>query len=175
LITSNLLNECEDWWRTTNPDGEVLYLGTPWVSDDTNSTLTLDQNRTVRGVAVANQRAYVDLMQPAVSYPWLVTQGYMADEVHLNPTGGQWGANVMWDDLGLFALGLPRELFLQQSGNDWQVICPTATGATYTLQSSSDLLLWHSAATALGNGQTQTNLLPAGTNPFFRLKLQPSG
>ena len=70
LIFTNALNECEDWWHTSNPDGEVLYIGTPWVSFDTNSTLTMDQNRTVRGVAVANQRAYVDLMQPAVSYPW---------------------------------------------------------------------------------------------------------
>jgi hypothetical protein len=174
MTMSNQMNECENWWRASNPDGEVIYIGTPWTQLDTNGAYTPDHNRIERGVAVAHDRAYADLMQPAVSYSWMVAQGYMQDAVHLNSAGGQWGANVMWDDLGFFALDLPRKLGFERLGQNLGISFATSTGITYTVQSSGDFQNWASLGTLAGTGQRQTNQQPVTTNLFFRLKLQPA-
>lgn len=174
LITSNRMNECEAWWHTSHPAGEVLYLGTPWTYYDSTSTLTPDQNRVVRGVALAHSRAYVDLMLASGSYDWLLAQGYVLDAVHLSPAGGQWCANVMWDDLGLFALGRPRQINLSRVGGQWQVTYPTAGGVIYSLQTSADLRAWNTVASDAGIGQVFTNNFPVSSNSFFRLELTPA-
>jgi len=70
LATSNRMVECERWWSNAAPNCDVLYLGTPWVSQDSDTTprtyKTADQNLIVRNIALAHRRAYVDLMQPTV-------------------------------------------------------------------------------------------------------------
>ena len=82
--TSNRMEECERWWTNSAPGCDILYIGTPWVALDTNSTTTLDQNAIVRNIALNHHRAYADLMQPTFSYQWLLTNGFMSDETHLN-------------------------------------------------------------------------------------------
>ncbi len=171
------LAECESWWTSACPDCDVLYIGTPWTLVDTNGgTVTLDQNRLVREAAVNYGRAYVDLMQPGISYDWLRTNGLIsADGVHLTPAGGQWGGNIMWNDLGLFALGLPRRLSLELTGGLAHVTFPTASGATYTLQSSTNLQTWSPELTTPGTGaDCSTNLTPTSPQRFYRLSLTPN-
>lgn len=169
------MKECEDWWQTTYPEGEVLYIGTPWGYLDTGGgTYTLDHNRVERNIALAYDRAYVDLMQPAISYDWMSANGYIPDGVHLSPAGAQWAMNVLWNDLNFFALGLPRSLSLQKLGEQLRVSYPTSPGLNYTVLSSADLQTWNPLADISGNGQTQTHDLTADTNVFFRLQLRPA-
>lgn len=171
------LEECESWWTNADPDCDVLYIGTPWTLIDTNGgTATLDQNRLVREAAVNHGRAYVDLMQPGISYDWLRTNGLISsDGVHLTPAGGQWGGNIMWNDLGLFALGLPRRLSLELTGGLAHVTFPTASGATYTLQSSTNLQTWSPELTTPGTGADwSSNLTPTNPQRFYRLSLTPN-
>jgi hypothetical protein len=169
------MKECEDWWSTSYPEAEVLYIGTPWTIIDTNGGIhTLDHNRVERNIALAHDRAYVDLMQPAISYDWMSTNGFITDGVHLSHAGAQWAMNVMWNDLNLFALGIPRSLSLERFGEQLRVTYPTSTGVNYTVLSSADLQAWNPLADISGSGQTQTHDLPANTNVFFRLQLRPA-
>jgi hypothetical protein len=102
--TSNRMVECERWWSGAAPGCDVVYIGTPWVRIDTNTTTTLNQNRLVRRIAASYGRTYVDLMRPAVSYESLRARGFMSDETHLNAEGGKWLAARLWDDLGFDVL-----------------------------------------------------------------------
>lgn len=169
------MKECEDWWRTTNPEGAVLYIGTTWtVYDNDGSVLTTDFNRIIRNIALAHNRAYVDLMQPAISYDWMFANGYILDGVHLTPAGAQWAMNVLWNDLNFFALGIPRHLSLQKLGEELRVTYPTSTGVSYTVLSSANLQSWSPLTNTSGNGQMQIHALPAHDNGFFRLQLRPA-
>jgi hypothetical protein len=173
--TSNRMETCENWWTNAAPDCEVLYIGTPRTIYDTTNTVTADQNRIVRATAVRHGRAYVDLMQPGGSYESLTNHGLLySDGVHLSTAGGQWGAEIMWRDMNLFALGLPRSLTLQPTSGLMSVSFRTATGAVYGLQTSTNLTDWVPLLTVNGNGSTQvTNLQPVGKQ-FFRLNLTPN-
>jgi hypothetical protein len=176
LMTSNRMKECENWWANAYPACDVLYIGTPWVALDITTTYTLDHNQTVRNLAVSHNRAYVDLMQPGGSYESLQTNGLiLADGVHLSAAGGQWGATIMWNDMNFFALGLPRRLALEPTNGLMRVAFPTAPGAVYGLQSSSNLLDWVPLLTVTGNGSLQaTNISPAVPHQFYRLNLKPN-
>lgn len=167
------LNECENWWTNACPDCDVLYLGTPWTLYDDTDTRTRDQNQVVRSVAVSRGRAYVDLMQPGINYGWLVTNGLISnDGVHPTNEGGQWGANILWNDMNFFALGLPRELSLALTNGLAQVGFATAPGATYSLQSSTNLQTWWDELTVPGTGSYQsTNLIPTQPQGYYRLRL----
>ncbi len=167
------MQECESAWQTSMPNCDVLYIGTTWVFNDTN-TLTLDQNTIVKNIALQYNRAYADLMQPTTSYSWLQTNGFMADEVHLNSAGGLYCANIMWDDLGFFALGLDRRISLQPNGPQLQLSYTTTTNARYRLEISPDLQAWTPLWTnPVANAVFSTNLAP-GTGPaFYRLGLTP--
>jgi len=114
-------------------------------------------------------------MQPGVSYSWLTTNGLLLpDGVHLSNAGGQWGANIMWNDMNLFALGLPRDLSLKLTNGVAQVDFATAPGATYSLQSSTNLQNWFSELTVSGTGSYHsTNLIPVQPQGFYRLRLTP--
>ena len=171
---SNRMAACENWWRTSAPDCEVVYIGTPWLSADTNTTTTIDQNTVVRAIALQHQRAYIDLMQPTISYNWLLTNGYMADGTHLNNSGGLHCANIMWDDLGFFALGSNRRIALHQAGNQLQLSYNTSVGARYRLEASTNLQNWSVILTNPVAITTFTTNFTAPPGPtYYRLGLTP--
>ena len=173
--TSNRMEECEHWWGSTAPACDVLYLGTPWAAIDTNSTTTLDQNLVVRNIALKHQRAYADLMQPTISYQWLLTNGFMLDATHLNNAGGLYCANLIWDDLGFFALGLDRKLSVTQAGSEVQVSYNTSAGAVYRLEVSTDFHTWAAVFTnPVATASFSTKFLPATPHSYFRLGLSPN-
>lgn len=165
-------NEC--WWRHSAPDCDVLYIGTTWLSTDVDSTTTQDQNRIVRQVALNHSRAYTDLTQPTTSYAWLQSSGFMADETHLNSAGGLFCANIIWDDVGFFALGLDRELSVSTDASEIWLNYTISPGAVYQLESSADLRNWTPVVTnAVGSATFSTNLTSAIPPVFFRLGLSP--
>jgi hypothetical protein len=170
------LDESETWWTNAFPDCDVLYIGTPWTIYDNTDTRTMDQNQIVRDFAVSHARAYVDLMQPGINYDWLSANGLIsADGVHPTYAGGQWGANIIWDDMNFFALALPRQLSLSLAGELVQVTFPTAPGATYTVQSSANLHDWSPEMTIAGSGSlVSTNLPRTDPRHFYRLRLTPN-
>lgn len=177
LTTSNHLAECEQWWSRVSPSADVLYLGTPWVSEDTNAIpgtyKTIEQNRIVRNTAIAHQRAYVDLMQPTISYPWLLSHGYMSDQTHLNSNGGLLCANIMWDDLGFFALKLPRQINVAATLDQLQLSYQTDARAAYRLETSTDLQTWKTLLTNAPSGSLFATNLYADSTVFYRLGLRP--
>ena len=175
LATSNCLVECETWWSNSAPACAVVYIGTTWILADDTDPATLSQNLLVRGTALNFRRAYVDLMQPSVSYEWLWSQGFMWDGVHLNAAGGQWAATVMWNDLGLFALGQPRSLNLSLLGNEVRLSFPTATGILYSVETAADPRDWSPCQANVGDGTVvATNLPAADAHRQFRLNLRPA-
>ena len=166
--------ECEQWWSNATPNCDILYLGTPWVSTDTNGTTTTDQNTIVRNIAIQYHRTYADLMQPTISYPWLLTNGFMADETHLNSAGSFHCANILWDDLGFFALGLDRRLNLQRNGTQMQLSYHTSASARYRLEFSTNLLNWTATFTNPVATASFTTNFPASPAPaYYRLGLAP--
>jgi hypothetical protein len=175
VATSNRMLECENWWSNAAPACDIAYIGTPYTAYDTNTTTTIDQNRLVRNIAVTKHRTYEDLMQPSVSYNWLYAQGYMVDAVHLNVTGGKYLANIMWNDLGFFALNVPRTLTLKFSGQKLTAEYPTVTGVYYALEMSTNWVNWLPIVSAPGSGQKLSTNVPASSrNAFFRLRLSPN-
>ena len=179
LVTSNRMRLCEAWWAAACPQSDLLYIGTPWAIWDaqTNNAPydTRDHNAVVRRIAVQHHRAYLDLLGPGVSYDWLNANGFMGgDGVHLSPAGGEWGAEVLWNDLGFFALAKPRAVSLVLTSGHAQVNYPTATGLTYSLQTSTNLNHWTTLAASPGSGTNVTHTLQVESPlQFFRLKLQP--
>ena len=178
LPLASWLDECENWWTNAYPDCDVLYIGSPWTIYDNTETRTLDQNQVVRSEAVSRGRAYVDLMQPGINYDWLRTNGLISiDGVHPTFAGGQWGANIIWNDMNFFALRLPRQIRRPRklSFGRIQISFVTAAGATYSLQSSSNLLDWSPEITMAGSGNPFSTNWPL-THPrkFFRLQLTPN-
>lgn len=168
------MEECERWWSNSAPSSAVIYIGTPWGDYDATSTQTLDQNTIVRNIALKYHRAYADLMQPTVSFSWLVGNDFMADGVHLNSAGGRYCANIMWDDLGFFALGLNRKLSLTKSGSQLNLSYDTSIGAVYRLEVSTNLQTWSGVMTnPIGNTLFSTNFIPPTTPAFYRLGLLP--
>jgi hypothetical protein len=173
--TRQRLVDCEQWWSNAIPCGSVLYVGTPYISVDTNSTWTIDQNTLVRSVAVTYGRAYVDCMTPCHSYWWMVTNGYMLDETHENPQGSQYLANIAWNDLGFFALRTPRVLAINSLQNGINLNYQTTTGILYSIESSPDFVVWQPLSTNSGDGlPVSTNLVPSAATTSYRLRLQPA-
>jgi hypothetical protein len=173
--TSNRMAECERWWTKSAPSCDILYLGTPWVSLDTNSTTTLDQNAIVRIIALNHHRAYADVMQPTISYQWLLTHGFMLDQTHPNSAGGLYCADLLWDDLGFFTLGLPRTLSHSALGPQLQLKYDTSAGAVYRLEVSTNLQNWSAVFTnPVGIATFATNFLPSAAHSYYRLGLAPN-
>ena len=171
---SNRMAACETWWSNAAPNCDVIYIGTPWNSADTNSTWTLDQNAITRSIAQRYHRTYADLMQPTVSYPWLLTNGFMQDTIHLNSAGGLYCANLLWDDMGFFALGLNRRLTLQPNGAQLQLSYDTSASARYRLEASTNLQTWTGVITnPLVTTTFTTNFTPPAPAVYYRLGLAP--
>ena len=153
-VTSNGLITCEQWWSNAVPACEVIYIGTPYTIYDTNSTLTVDQNRLVRYTALQYNRAYCDLMNPSISWPWMRSQGYMADEVHVTYAGGLYLARYLWCEFGFSALGVgipPQTASFSASPTNG--IISLAVSFTDTSTASSTNWFWN-----FGDGTT-TNLM----------------
>ncbi len=168
------MEENERWWSNSAPSAAVIYIGTPWAFNDTIGTQTIDQNTIARNIAVKYRRAYADLMQPTVSYEWLVGNGFMADPTHLTSAGGLYCANLMWDDLGFFALGLNKKLSLTKTGSQINLNYNTSTGAVYRLEASTNLQTWSAVITnSVGNALFSTNFIPPATPAYYRLGLRP--
>jgi hypothetical protein len=173
LATSNRMEACESWWQNAAPGCDVLYVGTPWVALDTTTNYTMAQNTVVRNIALRHGRAYVDLMQPMVSYPWMVSNGYNIDGTHLSYAAGQICAGIMWNDLGLFGIGASKQLALSRIDQQLRLRYRTSSTATYQLQVSTNLQSWTSLQTnVVANAAYTTNFAPSGS-VFFRLKLTP--
>lgn len=174
LRTRNHMRYCEAWWRNSAPKCDVIYIGTHWGSIDTNTTTTIDQNSVVRSIAVEHGRAYADLMLPTVSYPWLLTNGLMHDTVHLTSAGGLQCANIMWDELGFYALGLNRRITLQPNGPQLQLSYQVTTNALYRLERSTNLQSWSPVLTnAVSSANFTTNLTSSPGPVYYRLGLTP--
>jgi hypothetical protein len=176
LMTSNRMKECEDWWQNSAPNTDVIYIGTPWISWDIGTTWTPDQNMVVRNISLSHHRTYADIMQPTISYDWLITNNFMltSDGIHLTPAGGVHCANIMWDDLGFFALGLDRRLTLQPNGTQMQLSYHTSNGARYRLEASTNLQNWSVILTNPVATTTFTTNFPAPPGPtYYRLGLTP--
>ena len=107
-VTSNGLITCEQWWSNAAPACEVIYIGTYYVSADTNpaTAVTVAQNTLVHYTAQQFNRAYCDLMNPSISFPWMNSQGYMSDGTHVTENGGLYLARYLWYDFGFGALGV---------------------------------------------------------------------
>ena len=172
--THQRLIECEQWWSNAVPNCSVLYIGTPYVSVDTNSSYTIDQNTLVRSVALDFHHAYMDCMTPAVSYPWMVSNGFMADETHPNIFGSGYLEGFAWDDLGFFALRTPRTLSVTSSPGQVTLSYATASNLLYTLEASPNATFWQPILSSVGDGSTVTTNLPPFSPSFFRLSLQPA-
>lgn len=107
VATSNGLMTCEQWWSNAAPACDVLYIGTYYISADTNpaTVVTVAQNTLVRYTALQFDRAYCDLMDPSISFPWMNSLGYMSDGTHANVAGGLYLARYLWYEFGFSALG----------------------------------------------------------------------
>lgn len=172
--TEAALLENEAWWSDACPAMDVVYLGTPWASVDTNSSYTVDQNTLVRSVGLAHRRAYVDCMTPAVSYDWMLEQGYMRDATHVNLIGSTYLAGFAWNDLGFFALRQPRSLGFRWNEGNLAIEYPTVPGIRYVLESSAGKDDWTVLSTNEGTGSTISTDVPGGESQrFFRLRLEP--
>jgi hypothetical protein len=166
--------ECEQWWSNAVPDLSVVYMGTPYVSLDTHTTWTEEQNTIVRSVAVDYRHTYVDCMTPAVSYPWMLSKGFMVDSTHLNFSGSSYLAGFVWYDLGFFSVRIPRSLTIESLLNECRLSYATALNILYTLESSDDLTNWQPMFSTTGDGNTfTTNLAQTVSRRWYHLRLNP--
>ena len=172
IATGPRMAGCEDWWSNAAPECDIIYIGSTWISVDTNSTTTIDRNTVIRNTALAYHRTYADLLTPTFSYPWLLTNGFMADQVHVNSAGGLLCANIMWDELGLFAVGLERRLTFNRSGTQLQLSYNTADNAVYWLEVSTNLKNWTAVViNPVATATFTTNFPPPDAPTFYRLGL----
>lgn len=168
------LDELEALWRRTAPQADVVYIGTPYEAKDTNSVYvpyTEKQNSIVRSAALRHDRAYVDCMTPFESYEAMLDQGYMDDKVHPGNTCYEVMADLVWRELGLFALGLDRKLRFDSAASN--LSWATVPGVHYTIEASEDFQEWMPIHESEGNGSPQKQGVPAKSPArFFRLKLE---
>ena len=167
---SNRLCDLDSLWKSSVTNGDIVYLGTSYESNDVGQEYTAIQNRLVRQAALRDGYAYVDCMNPCVSYQWMTNHGWLIDVMHLSGIGCTSLADVVWDQLGFFALREDRRLNMIPGSDvvwlEWQ----TSSNLTYQLQSSSDLKSWSALQTSPGDGTRQSYASAAGkTNVFFRL------
>jgi PKD repeat protein len=155
-VTSNGLMICEQWWSNAAPACDVIYIGTMYESVDTNpaTAVTVSQNTLVRYIALQYNRAYCNLMNPSISWPWMNSQGYMADGTHTTYAGGLYLARYLWYEFGFSApgVGIPPQTvsFSASPTND---IIPLAVTFTDTSVASITNWFWD-----FGDG-TITNLM----------------
>jgi hypothetical protein len=170
---SNRLSDLEGLWNSAVTNGDVVYIGTPYDLTDLTTVWTPIQNSLVRQAAVRNHRAYLDCMTPCVSYQSMTNNGFLDDTIHPSTLCDNFLANLVWQQLGLFALRVDRTLAIDAVESGTRVAWTGASGITFELQSSSDLVRWAKVFSGTGNGKPQayTNLLSPATTTFYRLNL----
>lgn len=146
---SNRLHDLEALWKTGVPNGDIVYIGTPFSMNDLTAGTTPTQNRLTREAAVRSGRAYVDCMNPCVSYPWMARRGFLYDGIHPSDACNAYLANmVFWPQLRLTALISGKPIPPQQT-----VPVPSETpddgtgshafGSTVSSPESRVLMLWN--------------------------------
>lgn len=175
LNLSNRLFALEALWQAGVTNGDVVYLGTPYDYRDATLEHTPRENRLLRQAALRDGRAYLDCMTPCGSYAAMVTNGFISDGIHPNKACNTFLADVIWPQLGFFALRADRQLTLTRGADALHLGWASATNLTYELQTSPNLADWTPLARLPGNGQQRhVTLPPPGATPvFFRLSLSP--
>jgi hypothetical protein len=170
---SNRLFNLEAMWKACVTNGDVVYIGTPYEARDATMEYTPIQNRLVRQASVRDHRAYLDCMTPCISYQWMSTNGFMYDAVHPSELCNVFLTDLVWRELGLFALRVDRRISIGSLGSEIRLTWPTTTNLNYDLLASADLVTWVNALRHTGDGQlhSYTNALGSPTNAFFRLSL----
>jgi hypothetical protein len=170
---SNRVQDLERWWQAAMPGGDVIYIGTPYDASDTNGEYTVIQNRIMRAAAIRDGRCYLDCMTSMLSYSNMVALGYLDDAVHPSNACYTNMAQLLWRELGFFALRLDRRLNFGKDDLEERFDWATRTNVNFTLQGSGDLLAWDTVHTNQGNGSHHSFTNTAGTSPrrFYRLKI----
>jgi hypothetical protein len=166
------LIENENWWAGAIPNCSVVYVGTPWFSMDTNGDYTIIQNSLVRSTAVAYGHAYVDCMNPAVSYEWMLASDFMDDATNADVACNSYLAGIAWDDLGFFAVGAPMRLDIARESGGTRLSFGTATNILYDVQGSTDLGQWSTVATVPGGTNADVVVPASDARNRFRLRLR---
>jgi hypothetical protein len=173
IVLSNRLHDLEGMWKACVPNGDIIYIGTPYEARDLSTEYTPTQNHLVREAALRDNRAYVDCMTPCVSYQWMTNNGFLDDPVHPSNVCNRCMANIIWQELGLFTLRTDRSLNLELLQGSVRLRWRTVANVVYELQSSADLVQWNSLSTVPGDGQEHAHTIaqtPSGPT-FFRLRL----
>ncbi len=170
---SNRLYNLEALWGAAVTAGDVVYIGTPYEFNDVTSVFTPVQNRLVRDAAVRGNHAYIDCMTPCHSYQWMTNYGFLDDALHPSNVCNRFLADIVWQQLGLFALRTDRSLEFELLGRAPLLRWKTAPGLKYELLSSTDLTHWASLTNVVGYGgaQTYTNEDYNMPSRFFRLSI----
>jgi hypothetical protein len=169
---SNRMFNLEALWRAALPHGDVVYVGTPYYGLEPDN-LTEPQNRIVREAALRDGRCYLDGMTPCVSPAYMTSHGYLYDVVHPSNACYQFLADLFWNELGFFALRIDRTLVCVRGPTGLTFQWPTATGITYSFESTTNWLNWSPVLSLAGDGfvQSYTDLSPSQRQQFYRLRL----
>jgi hypothetical protein len=165
------LSDLNELWPEAVPHGDVVYTGTSLEQRDSTNAWTLQQNRIVRAAAIGSGYGYVDCMKPCGSYETMMANKYFADEVHLTSAGNLFLADVVWQDMGFFALRSNRKLFFVPRLNKLEWLA--SPGVVYDVEGSTDLRHWTAIDSVSGAGKVHQTSLPADSSArFFRLRLK---
>jgi hypothetical protein len=168
------LAENEDWFVSSSPNMQVLYFGTPYASDSAAGAHTVAENNLVRDFAAAHNRPFVDCMTPGISFDWLQSNGYMADQVHPSSSGGAFLAEAAWHDLGLASRFADRRLSLTRSGGALLLETTLSPGLIYSFESSVNLTDWITFHTRTNeSGAAQIRIAPQAEMQNFRFRFAP--
>ncbi|MGZ8898740.1 MAG: hypothetical protein ACXW3Z_01475 [Limisphaerales bacterium] len=170
------LAENEAWFRTTAPEMDVLYIGTPYIGAAPGEDYTADANRIVRNFALEYERCYLDCMTPGISYEWMRDHNYMGegDPIHPNFEGSKYLMEQTWNDIGFFALGADRKLMFAEVGGRFFLQTTLESGISYEFQSSTDLIDWATFDTRTGPpGPVQVRVGAEGAGRHYRLRMLP--
>jgi hypothetical protein len=173
---SNRLFDLKALWKNTVTNGDIVYVGTPWQASDLDYSAgyTLKQNQLVRQAALRDHRAYVDCMNPCISYQYMTNNGFLDDVIHPSNVGNQFMAGILWRELGLFALRGDRHISVESLPSaEVRIAWETYSGVIYELQSSSDLANWTSVSSVPGYDASYVYIDSTGGigNRFYRLSL----
>lgn len=170
---NNELERLEVFWQTVVPQAEVIYIGTPYLINDATNAYTEIQNRLVRNLALRNGRCYLDCMTPFVSYSAMVTNGYLADPVHISNLGYAFMNSLVWDELCFEALRQDRRLVAQGTLQEPIISFQSFTNIEHVLEVSTNLLDWNTTISVLGDGTGKYVTNTAVTSPvFYRMYLR---
>lgn len=166
--------ELESTYDAVLPQHLSINIGATYASADTNSNQTADQNEIIRNVTITSGDVYLDTMNPSVSYEYMLTNGWLLDFVHLSNIGGSNSARIAWNDMGLYALNVPRTLTIEHNNGFATLTHGRSMNASYMIQSSTNSVDWLDLGVSpAGSTPYSTNVVTSGESGLFRLKLSP--